>query len=92
MCGGDWDCHLRCHAGQRPFMCAECPKKFRNSNQLEIVQKKETQSHVSLISVIYVKNIMKIPTILLNIRKRSMENQKICLVRSVVKYLSIGAG
>ena len=89
MCGGDWDGHLRCHAGQRPFMCAECPKKFRNSNQLEI-QKKET--HVSLISVIYVENIMKIPTILLNIRKCSMENQKICLVRSVVKYLSIGAG
>ena len=85
MCGGDWDGHLRRHAGQRPFMCAECPKKFRNSNQLEI-QKKETQSHVSLISVIYVENIMKIPTILLNIRKRSMENQKICLVRSVVKY------
>ena len=91
MCGGDWDGHLRRHAGQRPFMCAECPKKFRNSNQLEI-QKKETQSHVSLISVIYVENIMKIPTILLNIRKCSMENQKICLVRSVVKYLSIGAG
>ena len=56
------------------------------------IQKKETQSHVCLISVIYVENIMKIPTILLNIRKCSMENQKICLVRSVVKYLSIGAG
>ena len=55
-------------------------------------KKHKAMYDVCLISVIYVENIMKIPTILLNIRKRSMENQKICLVRSVVKYLSIGAG
>ena len=54
--------------------------------------RRKKHSHVCLISAIYVENIMKIPTILLNIRKRSMENQKICLVRSVVKYLSICAG
>ena len=74
MCGGDWDGHLRCHAGQRPFMCAECPKKFRNSNQLEI-QKKETQSHVCLISVIYVENIMKIPATYITEHKKTFHGK-----------------
>ena len=29
------DSHLKRHAGQRPFLCADCPKKFKRSNQLE---------------------------------------------------------
>ena len=38
------DGHLKRHAGQRPFLCAECPKKFKKSNQLEIHQKRKHKS------------------------------------------------